>query len=326
MEEEEMKSKYRLVTAFAAAVFAVTASAQSFPTKPVRVVVPFGPGGVADIVARTVAPKISEGLGQQVVVDNRPSAGGIVAAQEVVRAEADGHTLLFITNGNAVSQALFKSLPYDPLNDFSMISTVGFFGLVMLADSAAPYRNMGDVIAAAKASPGRLNLATIGVGSTQNLAAELFKATAGVDLLIVPYKATGEVVTALKNRDANVAFEILAPAMSHIRSGNLRALAVTTAKRFPGLPDVPTAIESGLAGFDVASWNGFAAPAKTPRAVIERLHQEVVKAVAAPEVQQRFLQMGVEGRSMSPEQMREFYLGEAKRWAKVVEDAKIPKQ
>ena len=306
-------------------LFSGALPAQSFPSKPIRVIVPFGPGGVADITARTVAPKIGEGLGQQLVIENKPSAGGVVAGQEVARAEPDGHTLLLINNGTAVSQALFKQLPYDP-TQFEPISTIGFFPLVIVTDPQSPLKNVQDLIAQAKKTPGKLNAGTIGIGSTQNLAAELFKSSAGVDLQIIPYKATGEVVTAAKSRDAAVIFEILAPMTSHLKSGNLRALAVTGAKRFPTLPDVPTVIESGVQGYDVASWNGLAAPAKTPRAVIERIHQEVVKAVASPDVQKRFADLGVEGRSSSPEELRKFYAAEAQRWAKVVEAANIPKQ
>jgi tripartite-type tricarboxylate transporter receptor subunit TctC len=171
-----------------------------------------------------------------------------------------------------------------------------------------------------------MNAGTIGIGSTQNLAAELFKSTTGASFQIIPYKATGEVITAAKSGDAAVIFEILAPMTSHIKSGNLRALAVTSAKRFPSLPDVPTAIEGGVQGYDVASWNGLAAPAKTPRAVIDRIQQEVVKAVASPEVQKRFAELGVEGRASTPEELRKFYAAEAQRWRSVVEAAKIPKQ
>jgi tripartite-type tricarboxylate transporter receptor subunit TctC len=305
--------------------FSFAVGAQSFPTKPIRIVVPFGPGGVADITARTVAPKISEGLGQQLVIENKPSAGGVVAGQEVARAAPDGHTLLLINNGTAVSQALFKQLPYEP-TQFEMISTIGFFPLVIVTDPKSPFKGVQDLIAEAKKNPGKLNVGTIGVGSTQNLAAQLLKSTAGVDFLIIPYKATGEVVTAAKSGDAAVIFEFLAPMTPHLKSGSLRALAITTAKRFPTLPDVPTAIESGVQGYDVASWNGLAAPAKTPRAVIERIQQEVAKAVASPEVQKRFADLGVEGRSSGPEELRKFYLSEASRWAKVVEAAKIPKQ
>jgi tripartite-type tricarboxylate transporter receptor subunit TctC len=300
-------------------------TAQAFPTKPIRIVVPFGPGGVADITARVVAPKMAEALGQQVLIENKPSAGGIVAGQEVARAPADGHTLLLISNGTAVSKALFKSLPYEPAS-FSMVSTIGYFPLVILADPKSPFQGAQDVVAEAKRNPGRLNAGTIGIGSTQNLAAELFKSSAGIDIQVVPYKATGEVVAAAKSGDAHVAFEILAPALSHIRSGNLRALAITSAKRFPGLPEVPTAIEQGIAGYDVASWNGLAAPPGTPGTVIAVLHGEMVKALSAPDVQKRFAELGVEPRSSLPHELRTFFAAETERWAKVVEAAKIPKQ
>ena len=301
-------------------------AAQGFPAKPIRVIVPFGPGGVADITARVVAPKMSEALGQQLVIENKPSAGGVVAGQEVARAAPDGYTLLLINNGTAVSKALFKALPYEPERDFEMISTIGFFPLVIVTDPKSPIKGIPELILELKKAPGKLNAGTIAIGSTQNLAAELFKSATGTNFQIVPYKATGEVVTAAKNGDAAVIFEILAPMTSHIKSGNLRALAVTGAKRFPSLPDVPTAIEGGVAGYDVASWNGLAAPAKTPRPVIERIHQEVVKAVASPEVQKRLSELGVEGRTSTPEELRKFFAAESQRWAKVVETAKIPKQ
>jgi tripartite-type tricarboxylate transporter receptor subunit TctC len=308
------------------AVFPAIVFGQSFPNKPIRVILPFGPGGVADITARTLAPKISDGLGQQLVIENKPSAGGVVAGQEVARAAPDGYTLLLINNGTAVSKALFKALPYEPERDFAMISTIGFFPLVIATDPKSPLKNVQDLVAEAKKNPGKMNAGTIGIGSTQHLAAELFKSTTGTNFQIIPYKATGEVVTAAKNGDAAVIFEFLAPMTSHIKSGNLRALAVTGAKRFPSLPDVPTAIEGGVAGYDVVSWNGLAAPAKTPRPVIDRIHQELVKAIASPEVQKRFSELGVEGRASTPEELRNFFTAESQRWSKVVETAKIPKQ
>jgi tripartite-type tricarboxylate transporter receptor subunit TctC len=306
--------------------FATSAGAQSFPSKPIRLVVPFGPGGVADITARTVAPEVSKGLGQQIVIENKPSAGGAVAGQDVARSAPDGYTLLLINNGTAVSKALFKSLPYDPERDFEMISTVGFFPLVVMTDSKSPFKNVQDLVAAAKKNPGKLNVGTIGIGSTQHLAAELFKSTTGTNFQIVPYKATGEVVTAAKSGDAAVIFEFLAPMTSHIKSGNLRPLAITVAKRFPTIPDVPTAIEGGITGYDVASWNGLAAPAKTPRSVIDRLHQEVAKVLASPDIQKRLAELGVEARASTPEELRKFFAAETQRWSKVVETAKIPKQ
>src|SRR5258708_16533242 len=302
------------------------AYAQAFPAKPIRLVLPYGAGGVADITARTIAPKMSEGLGQPLVIEIKPSAGGIIAAQEVARAAPDGYTLLLINNGTAVSRALFKSLPYDPDKDFAMISSLGFFPLVILTDPKTKLKSVADIIADAKKNPGKMNLATIGIGSTQNLGAELFKSTSGIDAQIVPYKSTGEVVTALKGGDVGVAFEFLAPAMSHIKSGNLRAIAVTGARRFAALPDIPSAVESGLPGYEVASWNGLAAPAKTPPAVIERIQRELAKVLAAPEVEKRFAELGVEGRASTPAELRAFFQSESKRWSRVVEAAKIPKQ
>jgi tripartite-type tricarboxylate transporter receptor subunit TctC len=299
---------------------------QPYPSKPVRIVLPFGPGGVADITTRTLAPKMSEVLGQQVIVENMPGAGGIRAAETVARADPDGHTLLLLTNGNAVSQALFKSLPYDPLNDFAMISTVGFFGMVIVTGPQSELKTLQEAIARAKAKPGSMNIATITPGGTQHLAGELFRTTAGIDALVVPHKTTGEVIVAVRSGNVDLGVDFIAPMISAIRSGSLRALAVTTAKRFPGLPDVPTAIEAGVSGYDVASWNALAAPAKTSRAVIDRVREALIKALADPDVQQRFAELGVEPRTSTPEQLREFFVAESRRWTKVVEAAKLPKQ
>ena len=302
------------------------ALAQGYPSKPVRIVLPFGPGGVADITTRTIAPKMSEGLGQQVVVENMPGAGGIRAAETVARAEPDGHTLLLLTNGNAVSQALFKSLPYDPVNDFAMISTVGFFSMVIVTGADSKAKTLQEAIAMAKANPGKMNIGTITPGGTQHLAGELFRSTAGIDALVVPHKTTGEVIIAARNGNVDLAVDFIAPLLSSIKAGALRPLAMTAGKRFPGLPDVPTAIEAGVGGYDVASWNALAAPGKVPRAVVERVHQELAKALAAPEVQKRFEELGVEPRISTPEFLREFFVSESKRWTRVVEAAKIPKQ
>ena len=307
-------------------LFPALAFAQAYPTKPVRIVLPFGPGGVADITARTLAPRMSAGLGQQVVIENTPGAGGIRAAEIVARAEPDGHTLLLLTNGNAVSQALFKSLPYDPLNDFAMISTVSYFSMVIVTGPDSKSKTLQEAIATAKANPGKLNIATIIPGGTQHLAGELFRSTAGIDAQVVPFKTTGEVIVAVRNGSVDLGVDFIAPMISGIRSGTLRALAVTAGKRFAGLPDVPTAIEAGVAGYDVASWNALAAPAKTPRAAIDRLHEELVKALATPEVQKRFAELGVEGHASTPAELREFFIAESRRWTKVVEAAKIPKQ
>jgi tripartite-type tricarboxylate transporter receptor subunit TctC len=281
---------------------------------------------VADITARVLSQKMSETLGQQVLVENRPSAGGIVASEAVAKADPDGHTLLFITNGNAVSVSLFKSLPYDTLNDFAPISTVGFFDLVLAVDSASKIGSVRELLAAAKANPNKFNIGTINPGSTQNLAAELFKSMAGVDAQVVPFKATPAVIVALKANDVQAAFEFLTPVLPQIKGGALRALAVTSAKRFPGLPDVPTVAESGLPGYQASSWNGVAAPAKTPKAVIERLNREVNTALADPLVHKRLADLGVDVRPGTPEALRDLLVSEIAKWKAVIERAKVPKQ
>jgi tripartite-type tricarboxylate transporter receptor subunit TctC len=316
----------KTILAALALALPILVNAQSYPTKPVRIVLPFGPGGIADITTRTIAPKLGEGLGQQVVVENMPGAGGIRAAETVAKAEPDGHTLLLLTNGNAVSQALFKTLPYDPVNDFAMISTVGFFSMVIVTRPESQATTLQEAIAMAKANPGKMNIGTITPGGTQHLAGELFRSTAGIDVLVIPHKTTGEVIVAARNGNVDLAVDFIAPLLASIKSGALRPLAVTAGKRFPGLPDVPTVIEAGVAGYDVASWNAMAAPAKTPRGVIERVHQELAKALAAPDVQKRFGELGVEPRTSTPEALREFFVSEARRWTRVVEAAKIPKQ
>ena len=302
------------------------ALAQAYPTKPVRIVLPFGPGGVADITTRTIAPKLGEALGQNVVVENMPGAGGIRASETVAHAEPDGYTILLLTNGNAVSKALFKSLPYDPLTDFAMISTVGFFSMVIVTGESSKYKTLQDLIAAAKTSPGRLNVGTITPGGTQHLAGELFLSMAGIKAVVVPHKTTGEVVIGVRQGSLDAGVDFIAPLLSPIKGGQLRALAVTAGKRQPQLPDVPTAIEAGVKGYDVASWNALAAPAKTPQPVLDKLHEAVVKALGDPDVKKRFAELGVEPRPSSPQELKSFYASEAERWTKVLERAGIPKQ
>jgi tripartite-type tricarboxylate transporter receptor subunit TctC len=322
-----MKSKLLLYAcALALAALAAGALAQSYPTRPVRILVPFAAGGVADITARVVSQYMSTAMGQQVLVENRPSAGGIIASEAVAKSEPDGYTLLFLTNGNAVSVSLFKSLPYDTVKDFAPVSTVGFFDLVLVVDSASKIGSVRELVAYSKANPNKLNIGTINPGSTQNLAAELFKSLSGIDAQIVPFKATPAVITALKGGDVQAAFEILAPVMGQIKGGTLKPLAVTSDKRYAGLPDVPTVAESGVPGYQASSWNGIAAPSKTPKPVIERLNREVNAAVAAPEVRKRLGELGVEARAGTPDALRELLVSEIAKWKAVIERAKIEKQ
>src|SRR5437773_1869735 len=300
--------------------------AQGYPAHPVKILVPFAAGGVADITARVLSQKMGESMGQQVIVENRPSAGGIVASEAVAKAEPDGYPLLLMTNGNAVSASLFKSLPYDTVKDFAPVSTVGFFDLVLVVDSASKIGSVRELIAYAGSNPNKLNIGTINIGSTQNLAAELFKSMSGIDAQVVPFKATPAVITALKGGDVQAGFEILAPVIAQIKGGALKALAVTSDKRFSGLPEVPTIAESGVPGYQASSWNAVAAPAKTPGPVLERLNREVNTAVAAPEVRKRLGELGVEARAGTPDALRELLVSEIAKWKGVIERAKIEQQ
>jgi len=302
-----------------------SAQAQTFPTHPLRVVVGFGPGGIADISTRIVAQKMGEQLGQQVIVENMPSAGGINAAQTVARAAPDGYTMLLVSNSNAVAPSLFKSLPYHPLTDFQMISTIGYFDLIMVVDKASPLNSVKDAIELAKKSPDRFNIGSIVTGSTQHLSAELFKSMAALDSPTVPFKNSGEVITSLKTGDIQVGFEMLSPLATQLKAGSLRAIAVTSAKRLPSMPEVPTVAES-VPGYQSASWNGWAAPAKTPRALITRLNQEMVKALAAPATKSKLQDVGVDVRSSTPEGFKALLVSETEKWRKVVERAKLEKQ
>lgn len=312
--------------AAALAIAAPSAGAQSFPAKPVRIVVGFGAGGVADVTARIVAEKLSARLGQQVLVENRPSAGGIVAAETVAKAEPDGHTLLLMSNGNAVSASLFKSLPYDTLKDFAPISTLGFFDIAVVVNADSKIASMADLLAYARANPGKLNIGTINVGSTQHLSAELFKAMAGVDAVTVPFKGSPAVVTALRGNDVQVAFDMLAPIMPQAKSGAVKILAVTSDRRFPGLPDVPTVAESGVTGYQASSWNALAAPARTPQPVVDRLNAEIQAVLAMPEVKDRLQGLGVTARGSTPGELRALLAADVEKWRRVIETAKIERQ
>ncbi len=317
---------FRPLLAALLACVSLAAAAQAFPAKPVRLIVGFAPGGVADITARVVAQKLSEQLGQQVIVDNRPSAGGIVAAEAVAKAEPDGHTLLLMTNGNAVSASLFRALPYDTLADFAPVSTLGFFDVAVVVPADSKIDSVQGLLAVAKANPGKLNIGTINVGSTQNLAAELFKSATALDAIIVPYKGSPAVITALRGHDVQVAFEMLAPVIPQAKGGAVRILAVTSERRFPGLPDVPTVAESGVPGYAATSWNAIAAPAKTPRAVIDRLNREINAALKAPEVVEKLAAQGVTARGGTPEDMRRLVAADVDKWRRVIEQAKIERQ
>ena len=303
-----------------------SAQAQSFPSKTVRIVVPFGAGGVADLTARTVGQKLSESLGQPVVIDNKPGAGGVAAGDAVAKAEPDGYTLLLMSNGTAVSTGLFKSLPFDAMRDFAPISTLATFDIAILVPADSKFKSLGELLAFAKANPGKLNLGSINIGSTQNLAAELFKSTSGTDMQVVPYNGTPALITALRGGQLDVGVEILGPVLPQVAANALRVLAVTGEKRAAVLPDVPTAKESGLPAFVASSWNALAAPAKTPKDVIARLNKDIALALTNSDIKKKLHELNVEALPGTPEQAAALLASETKRWGDVINAAKIPKQ
>lgn len=312
-----------LAAALATLVVPTLRAQAAFPSRPLTLVVPFAPGGIADLTARAVAEPMARMLGQPVVVDNRPSAGSIVASQFVAQARPDGHTLLMVTNSHALSVSLFRKLPYDTVNDFAAVSLIGSFDLGLFVPATSRFASLRDVLAFARAQPGKLNIATIAVGSTQHLAAELFKTQAGIDALVVPYKTSPAVVGALRAGDADLAFEIIGPMLGQVSGGAVRALAVTGDERHPALPDVPTVQQSGIARYAVSSWNALAVPAGTPPAVIEQLNRAVREAVATPEVRDKLGKLGLRLRAGAPDELRNLLVSEIARWREVIRAARI---
>ena len=310
-----------LVTALALPV-----QAQPLSSRAIKIIVPFGPGGVADLTARTVAQKMSDNMGQAVVIENKPGAGGIAAGDAVAKAEADGHTLLLMSNGTAVSAGLFRSLPFDTVKDFAPISSLGFFDIAIVVPQSSPHKTLADFMAFARANPGKLNIGSINVGSTQNLSAELFKTSANIQAQIVPFNGTPALITALRGGHIDAAVEILSPMLPQINANDVRALAVFGDKRSTVLKDVPTAAQSGLAGFNVSSWNALAAPAKTPKDIVARLNREVKAALDAPDVKKRLLELNIDPTYSTPDQLATLLSAEIRRWSEVIAKAKIPTQ
>lgn len=310
----------------ASLAFAGTAAAQAFPSKPLRIVVPFAAGGAGDLTARIIGAELSQSLGQPVTIENKPGAGGVVAASTVARADPDGHSLFLMSNGTAVTASLYSNLPYDTLKDLAPVSTLGTFDLAVLVPADSPFKTLGDLVAFAKANPNKLNIGSINIGSTQNLAAELFKSTADIDAQIVPFKGTPELVGALRGKQVDVGVEILGPALTQIKAGAFRALAVTGKKRSSALPDVPTAVEAGVKGFQASSWNALAVPGKTPRPVIDRLNKDIVAALAKPEVRKKLADLNIDADQSTPDEAAQLLASDIKRWGAVIEKAGIPKQ
>jgi tripartite-type tricarboxylate transporter receptor subunit TctC len=320
-------TRRQLSGALAAAAVAMPsiARAQTYPSRPIRFVLPFAAGGVADITSRLAAEKLGEKLGQRLVVENQPGPGGIAAARSVTTAAPDGHTLALVTNGTAISVALYKSLPFDPVKDFAPISALGTFDLVFATNADSEFKTLGDFIKAARDKPGALNVGTIAVGSTQHLGAELFKSTANLNFQIVPYRTTPDVTVALLRNDVQLMVEFYAAIKGGLTDGKLRPVGTSGLARASYLPTVPTVAEAAP-GYEVKSWNGIAAPAGTPQAIIDRVNALMREILAAPDVKARYAEFGVEAKASSPAEFKTRLEADIKKWSAVIEKAGIPKQ
>jgi tripartite-type tricarboxylate transporter receptor subunit TctC len=302
-----------------AAGIAHAAADPSWPTRPIHFVVPYPPGGPLDTVARLTAQKVSADLGQPIVVDNKPGAGGNIGAEFVARAAPDGYTLLLgAVATHAINPTLYRSIPYDAQRDFEPVTQLASTPNVLIVNPSLPVKDVREFIAYAKAHPNQLNFGSGSTGSAGHLAGELFKRMAGVEMTHVPYKGAAPAMQDLMAGQVQLMFDNLASALGPIKGGKVRALAVTTAKRTPLAPDLPTIAESGLPGFDINTWFGVFVPAKTPKAIVERLHDEFVKALASPDVRSKMLALGAEPVGNTPEQFAAYIRSEAQKYAKVV--------
>ena len=320
----------RALSALAAAVIVALAplgAAQAkWPDKPVKIVLPFGAGGVADVTSRIMADKLSNKFGQRVVIENMPGPGGINAARAVVNAVPDGYTMGLVTNGTAISVAAFNHLPFDPVKQFEMVSLLGEFDLVFCVNAKSDYKTLADVIKAAKANPGKLNIGTIAVGGTQNLGAELFKSLAGVNVQIVPYKNSPDIIVALLRNDVQMLVEFPPAVKGQVDAGDLRVLATSGPKRSASMPNVPTVQEAGVKGYVVTSWNGVFAPKGTPKEAVDTMNKAMHEVLAMPEVKAAFAKVGVVAQASTPEELMERLTSDIKKWDDVIAKAHIPKK
>ena len=299
-----------------------SALAQAYPTKPVTIIVPFAAGGTTDILARIIGQALTAELGQSVVVDNRAGAGGNFGGQAAAKAAPDGHTLFMGTVGtHAINASLYKKMPFDPVKVFAPLTRVANVPNLLVANPAQPYKSVKDLIAYAKANPGKVNFGSSGNGSSIHLSGELFKSLAKVDMQHVPYKGSAPAVTDLMGNQIGIMFDNMPSAIQHVRSGSLVPLAVTTAKRSPELPNVPTIAEAGVPGYEATSWFGMFAPAGTPAPVLAKLNAAIVKVLAQPDVKKKINEQGAEVYSETPEQFAAFIQAESVKWGKVVKES-----
>ncbi len=299
------------------------ARAQAYPSRPVRMILPFAAGGVADVTSRLAAEKLGEKLGQRFVVENMPGPGGINAARAMITAAPDGYTLGLITNGTAISQAIYKQFPFDLVKDLAPISALGNFELVFATNADSPYKTMADLIKAAREQPGKLNIGTIAVGSTQHLGAELFRSLAKLNIQLIPYKTTPDVIVGVIRNDIQLMTDFYAAMSSVLSDNKLRPLATSGTKRAAFLPDVPTVAEAGVPGYEVLSWNGLGAPAATPQPILDTLNKAIREVLAMPDVIKRYAELGITAQASTGAELRTRLANEIKKWSGVIESAKI---
>lgn len=322
----EIVRRHALLAAAMLVLAPLSTAQAAWPEKPIKIVLPFGAGGVADVTARIMADKLSQKFGQRVVIENMPGPGGINAARAVITAPPDGYTMALVTNGTAISLAAFKSLPFDPVKDFEPVSMVGTFDLVFAVNSQSEFKTLGDFIKAAKAQPGKLNIGTIAVGGTQNLGAELFKSMANLNLQIVPYKNSPDIVVALLRNDVQMQVDFPPAVQGQVNDGKVRILATSSPKPSPLLKGVPTVDQVGVKGFEVISWNAIGVPKGTPKEVITTMNKAMHEVLAMPDVKEQFAKVGVFAHASTPAEMMSRLTGDIKKWNDVIDKAGIPRK
>jgi tripartite-type tricarboxylate transporter receptor subunit TctC len=314
------------VVALGAVAQSAPASAKEWPVRPIRAIVGFGPGGGTDIVARIISPQLSELLGQPLVIENKPGGGGVTGADIVAKGAKDGSIGYMMNNAHGITAAILKSLPYDPVKDFEMVSLVATTSYVIVSHPDFPARDMKTLIAAAKASPGKLNYGTVGVGSTQHFAGELLREMAGIDIKHIPYRTSPALIAALRAKEIELAIETVPAAQGQLKSGDLRAIAITAAKRFPTFPDLATVAEQGVAGYDVSGWYGFSFPAGTAKPIVEKMNKAFKDVLGRENIRKQLLDTGSVASASTPAEFAAFVASDVAKWRAVREKAGIPQQ
>ena len=330
MDQTRTPSRRSFLNAAAAlslgASLPLPAFAQAYPSKPVRILVPFGAGGIADITVRIVAERLGDKLGQRFVIENQPGPGGINAARAALQGGADGYSLALFSNGTAVASGLFKNLRYDPVKEFAPVSALGYFEFIFATGGESRFKTMGELLAEARAKPGVLNIGTIATGSTQNLSGELFKSSANIDARIVPYRTTPDVILAAMRGDVDLIVDSYASMKANLEDNKLRALGASSINRSVSLPNLPTVAEGGVPGFDVTSWNAIFAPAGTPQPIIDTLNKGILEVLAMPETKKLLLDLGIEAKGSTPAELGDKLKADILKWTAIIDKSGIEKQ